>query len=193
MIDHLAAIGYSGARAGTKGVNPPDFPDSLRGDFDVYNGENSIYYPAFSDVLKAYVDDAIAKGGWAIREFHGVQDTSWETVPTTDYEAHLDYIKAKVDAAELWVDTPSTVGHYRFARQYCNTPTVDGGTLTFVEPSAQCLANATPLSVLIQTELDAAVLSATQNGKAVKVQRLAEKRYLVDMNPSQGRVVLHGE
>jgi hypothetical protein len=138
----LAEVGYTGARAGTKGVNPPNFPDPLRGDFDVYNDENSIYYPAFSDVLKAYVDDAISKGGWAIREFHGVQDASWETVPTTDYEAHLDYIKEKSHAAELWVDTPSTVGHYRFARQYCGTPTVDGALLGFPAPSAQCVANA---------------------------------------------------
>ena len=68
MIDHLGTVGYLAARAGIKGVNAPDFPDPLREEFDVYNDENSIYYPQFSDVNKAYVDDAIAKGGWAIRE-----------------------------------------------------------------------------------------------------------------------------
>ena len=193
MIDRLATVGYTGARAGTKGVNPPDFPDALRGDFDVYNDENSIYYPAFPDVLKAYVDDAISKGGWAIREFHGVQDTSWEMVPTPDYNAHLDYIKAKVDAGELWVDTPSTVGHYRFARQFCGTPTVDGAALSFGEPSAQCAANATQLSVIVQTELDSAVLNATQAGKTVVAQRLGEKRFLVNVDPTLGRAVLLGE
>ena len=193
MVDHLAAVGYTGARAGSKGVNPPDFPDPLRSEFDVYNGENSIYYPAFPDVLKAYVDDAISKGGWAIREFHGVQDTSWEAVPTTDYEAHLDYIKGKVDTGELWVDTPSTVSHYRFARQFCGLPTVVGAVLSFGAPSAQCTANATPLSVIVQTEVDAAVLSATQGMKALPTRRLSEKRYLVDVDPTLGRVVLHGE
>ena len=192
MIDRLATVGYTGARAGTKGVNPANFPDPLRGDFDVYNGENSIYYPTFPDVLKAYVDDAITKGGWAIREFHGVQDASWETVPTADYEAHLDYIKAKVDAGELWVDTPSKVGHYRFARQYCGLPSVMGGALEFASPSAECLANATPLSVIVQTELDTPTMSATQAGKEVPSKRLAEKRFLVDIDPSQGRAIVRG-
>jgi peptidoglycan/xylan/chitin deacetylase (PgdA/CDA1 family) len=193
MVDRLATVGYTGARAGTKGVNPPNFPDPLRGDFDVYNDENSIYYPAFPDVLKAYVDDAISKGGWAIREFHGVQDSSWEAVPTTDYEAHLDYIKEKEDAGELWVDTPSAVGHYRFARQYCGVPTVDAARLTFPTPSAQCLANATELSVILQTELDTPTLTAMQNGKALTTHRLTEKRFLLDIDPTLGRIELHGE
>jgi len=192
MIDHLGAIGYTGARAGAKGVNPPNFPDPLRGEFDVYNDENSIYYPQFSDVNKAYVDDAIAKGGWAIRELHGIEDTSWEHIPTTDYLAHLDYVKAKVDSGELWVDTPSTVSHYRFARQYCGVPTVLGATLSFAAPSAQCTANATPLSVILTTAVDAPNVSATQAGKALISKRLGAKRYLVDIDPTLGDVVLQG-
>jgi peptidoglycan/xylan/chitin deacetylase (PgdA/CDA1 family) len=192
MIDHLGTIGYTGARAGGKGVTPADFTDPLREDFDVYNDENSIYYPQFSDVLKAYVDAAISQGGWAIRELHGIDDQSWEPITTADYTAHLDYVKAQVDAGALWVDTPSTVGHYRFARQYCGVPTVSGAELSFGEPSAQCSANATALSVIVDTEVDAMTLSATQDGKAALTQRLAAKRYLVDIDPTLGAVVLSG-
>jgi peptidoglycan/xylan/chitin deacetylase (PgdA/CDA1 family) len=190
MIAHLGSVGYVGARAGIKGVNPPDFPDPLRGNFDVYNDENSIYYPQFSDVNKAYVDDAIAKGGWAIRELHGIQDTSWEPVPTADYMAHLDYVKGKVDSGELWVDTPSAVSHYRFARQYCGVPSALGSTLSFAAPSAQCSANATPLSVIVTTTVDAPNVSATQAGKSLTSKRLGGKRYLVDIDPTLGDVVL---
>ena len=193
MIDHLGTVGYEGARAGIKGVNPPDFPDPLRGEFDVYNDENSIYYPQFSDVMKAYVDDAIAKGGWAIRELHGVADTSWEPVPTADYLAHLDYVKSKVDEGALWVDTPSTVSHYRFARQYCGLPTINGTVLSFGEPSAQCVANATALSVIVTTELDAPALNATQAGKALTSKRLGPKRYAVDVDPTLGVAQLGGD
>lgn len=193
MIDRLAMAGYTGARAGIKGVNPPNFPDPLRGDFDVYNGENSIYYPMYSDVLKAYVDDAISKGGWAIREFHGVQDTSWESVPTVDYEAHLDYIKAKADAGELWVDAPSRVQHYRFAREFCAMPKVEGGVLGFVAPTEQCKANAIPLSFIVTTEVDTPTLEATQAGEVLPSKRLGEKRFLIDADPTLGRVVLRGE
>ena len=193
MLDHLAAVGYTGARAGTKGVNPPDFPDALHGEFDVYNGENSIYYPQSQDVLKAYVDDAIAKGGWAVRELHGIQDASWQSIPLTDYLAHLDYIKAKQDEGALWVDTPTAVNHYRFARQFCGTPTVLGNSLSFAMPSAQCTANATPLSVIVTTAADAPVLSATQNGAPVASKRLGANRFVVDVDPMLGAVTLLGE
>jgi peptidoglycan/xylan/chitin deacetylase (PgdA/CDA1 family) len=193
QLDHLTTVGYTGARAGSKGVNAANFPDPMRGSFDVYNGENSIYYPKFADVLKAYVDDAISKGGWAIREFHGVEDKSWETVPTVDYEAHLDYIKSKADAGELWVDTPSRVQHYRFARDFCAMPKVDGAVLSYGDPTEQCKANAIALSFVITTEIDTPVLSAVQAGKALPSKRLGEKRFLVDADPTLGRVVLRGE
>ncbi|HWZ88217.1 MAG TPA: polysaccharide deacetylase family protein [Polyangiaceae bacterium] len=192
MIDHLGQVGYTGARAGTKGVTPADFSDPLREDFDVYNDENSIYYPAYPDVLKAYVDDAISQQGWAIRELHGVADASWEPIPLADYQAHLDYVKAKVDEGALWVDTPSTVGHYRFARQYCGVPSVNGAELRFPPPSSQCTANATALSVIVDTEIDTATLNASQNGNALPTQRLAANRFLVDVDPTLGAVVLMG-
>ncbi len=192
MIDHLGTVGYTGARAGSKGVTAANFTDPLREDFDVYNDENSIYYPQNSDVLTAYVDAAIAQGGWAIRELHGIADQSWEPIPLADYQAHLDYIKGKQDAGELWVDTPSTVSHYRFARQYC-TPNVTGALLSFPSPSAQCQANATVISVIIDTEVDTPTLTATQNGKALSTKRLAASRYLVDINPMLGAAVLSGQ
>lgn len=191
MIDHLGAIGYTGARAGSKGVTAADFADPLREDFDVYNDENSIYYPQNADVLKAYVDAAIAQGGWAIRELHGIADQSWEPIPTADYQAHLDYIKAKQDAGELWVDTPSTVSHYRFARQYC-LPSIEGARLAFPAPSAQCRASSTVISVIVNTESDTMELGATQNGKALTTKRLDAKRYLVDINPLLGPAILMG-
>jgi hypothetical protein len=191
MIDHLGAIGYSGARAGLKGVTPLDFSDPLRENFDVYNDENSIYYPANPDVLTAYVDDAISKKSWAIRELHGVNDMSWEPIPTADYETHLDYVKSKVDSGELWVDTPSTVGHYRFARQYC-VPNIDDAVLSFPSPSQLCLANATVVSVIVDTEIDRATLNATQNGKALDTKRIAAKRYIVEINPALGPALLQG-
>jgi len=192
MIDHLGEIGYVGARAGKKGVNTPEFADPLRESFDVYNDENSIYYPQFSDVLKAYVDDAIAKGGWAIREFHGIADMSWEPVPTADYEAHLDYVKSKVDEGALWVDTPSVVTRYSLSRKNCGLPITLGGAVGFPSPSAECVAHATPLSVIITTDTDAATLSATQAGHAVPAKKLGPMRFLVDIDPSAGGVIING-
>ncbi|HVY29601.1 MAG TPA: polysaccharide deacetylase family protein [Polyangiaceae bacterium] len=190
MIAHLHELGYTGARAGVKGINPPDFSDALRESFDVYGHENSIYWPQNTDVLEAYVDAAIQQGGWAIRELHGVEDQSWEPVPAADYEAHLDYVAAKVQAGSLWVDTPSAVGHYRFARKYCGVPVASGDLLHFPSPSADCVANASVLSVVITTERDAPALVATQAGQALTTKKLGANRFVVDALPTGGDVVL---
>ncbi|MES1175934.1 MAG: hypothetical protein ABUL62_16555 [Myxococcales bacterium] len=49
------------------------------------------------------------------------------------------------------------------------------------------------LSVIVTTELDNATLTATQGGKALTTARLGEKRFLVDVDPTLGRVLLHGQ
>ncbi len=190
-VTRLGELGYLGARAGTKGVNVADFPDGLRVKFDVYGGENSIY-DGQGDILKIYVDLAIAEGGWSVREFHGIADTSFWAIEVEAYRAHLDYVRLKVDAGELWVDTPSTVVRYRFARQHCGLPTVSGATLMFGAAGAKCIAYATPLSVLVTTERDAPSLIAVQDGGMVKTRRLAVGRYVVDINPLGGAVTTGG-
>jgi hypothetical protein len=82
------------------------------------------------------------------------------------------------------------VGHYRFARQYCGVPSVSGGELTFAEPSAACKANATALTFIVDTEADVATLTATQDGTALPTKRVGAKRYLVDMDPTRGAVLI---
>lgn len=190
-VEHLGTLGYLGARAGKKGVNKPDFPDGMRVMFDVYGGENSIY-DGMGDILQIYVDLAISEGGWSVREFHGVDDTSFWAMATPDYQAHLDYVKSKVDSGELWVDTPSTVVRYRFARQYCGVPQADGYQLAFAAPSTDCARYATPLTVLISTELDAPSLLATQDGQMLTTRKLAERKFAVDIDPSLGPAAVGG-
>jgi hypothetical protein len=190
-IARLSTLGYLGARAGTKGVNGADFPDGMRVMFDVYGGENSIY-DGDGDILKIYVDLAISEGGWSVREFHGIDDTTFWSMATPDYQTHLDYVKSKVDSGELWVDTPSTVVRYRFARQYCGMPTPDTYKVEFASPSAECARYATSLTVIVTTETDAPSLLAEQNGKMLKTKRLAEKRFAVDIDPAQGPAALGG-
>jgi hypothetical protein len=190
-IQRLSSLGYLGARAGTKGVNAADFPDGMRVMFDVYGGENSIY-DGDGDILKIYVDLAIADGGWSVREFHGIDDTTFWSMATPDYQAHLDYVKSKVDSGELWVDTPSTVVRYRFARQHCGLPTPDGYKVSFAMPSADCTRYATSLTVIVTTATDAPSLLGMQNGKMLETKRIAEKRFSVEIDPTQGPAALGG-
>jgi peptidoglycan/xylan/chitin deacetylase (PgdA/CDA1 family) len=190
-VERVGSLGYLGARAGKKGVNAADFPDGLRVMFDVWGGENSIYNLQ-GDVLKLYVDLAIAQGGWAVREFHGVADSTFWAPTIEDYEAHLDYVKSKVDSGELWVDTPSAVVRYRFSRQYCGLPSPSGDTLGFAAPSPDCDRYGAPLSVLISSSVDAPSLLAQQDGAPLKTKRLGPKQFVVDVNPLGGPATLGG-
>ena len=190
-VDHVGSLGYLGARAGRKGVNPADFPDGLRVMFDVWGGENSIY-DGQGDILKIYVDLAISEGGWSVREFHGIADTTFFAMNLDDYRAHLDYVKSKVDSGELWVDTPSAVVRYRFSRQYCGVPSADGYQLSFPTATCDCAHYAVPLSVIVTTAVDAASAVATQDGKMLPTKKLAPNRFVVEMAPLGGPVAVGG-
>ncbi len=191
-VNHLGSIGYLGARAGTKGLNEPDFTDALRVKFDVYGGENSIY-ESQGDILKYYVDLAISERGWAVRELHGIADQTFFPVPVEDYKAHLDYVASKVESGELLVDTPTNIIHYRFARQYCGTPAVSGNSLAFPSPSAPCTDQGSLLTVVIGTEVDVTTLYATQGDKDCVTKKLGSKRYAVDVDPSAGSALISGD
>jgi peptidoglycan/xylan/chitin deacetylase (PgdA/CDA1 family) len=142
-----------------------------------------------ASVLRQYVDDAIAQGGWAIREFHGVDD-GWEPVPSSVYGAHLDYVKDKASAGELWVENPTPIIRYRRARQHC-TSTVTDHTLSFGSPSAACLKYAVPLSfTLTVNDTDPPALSATQGGSSLTVTKTGPGTFQVELDPTGGDVLV---
>ncbi len=192
VVAHLGTLGYSGARAGAKGLNQADFGDGLRVMFDVYGGENSIYIEQ-GDILKYYVDLAIQDGGWAVREFHGIADQTFEPIPVVDYEAHLDYVKSKVDANELWVDTPSSVINYRFARMHCGSPVASGNGLSFPTTDPQCPSFPSTVSVIITTAVDVTTLYAVQQGLQRTTKKLGPSRYTADIDPMAGTATISGD
>lgn len=216
FLAHLEADGYLGARAGARGRNASDFSDDFRLKFDVYGPGYSIYtYEGAGAgtacdsavegqtgtgtdecrmyVLNHYVDETIAEGGYGIREMHGVggPGNGWEPVPTALYEQHLDYVKGKVDAGDLWVTTASDAVRYRHARQACALPVVGGTGLTFGTPSADCSRYATALSYVISAAgASPTSLSATQAGADVDVRMESPGTFLVTADPSKGAVTL---
>jgi peptidoglycan/xylan/chitin deacetylase (PgdA/CDA1 family) len=191
-VAHLATLGYVGARAGSKGLNQADFDDGLRVMFDVYGGENSIYMEQ-GDILKYYVDLAIEEGGWAVREFHGIADQTFFPVPVADYEAHLDYVKSKVDTNELWVETPTRVIDYRFARMHCGSPVASGNGLSFPTTGSQCPSFPGTLSVILTTAVDVTTLYAVQQGLQRATKKLGPGRYTADIDPMAGMATITGD
>jgi hypothetical protein len=191
-VNHLVSLGYLGARAGTKGLNEPDFSDAMRIKFDVFGGENSIY-ESQGDILKYYVDLAISERGWAVREFHGIADQTFDPIPIADYLVHLDYVKDKVESGELLVDTPTNIIHYRLAREFCGTPSASGNHVSFRGGTAECAGPATTLTVILTTTVDATTLYATQDGDACTTKKLGPMRYAVDLDPNAGEATISGD
>ncbi|WP_051711589.1 carbohydrate-binding protein [Andreprevotia chitinilytica] len=187
-VDASGTITYGQA----VGVNSANFTDPYEVQWDLFtnSGQWSLY-PQGSEILNLHVDAAIAQGGWATRTMHGVNDTSYESVPLARYQAHLDYVKTKVDAGLLWVATPSNVIRYRFARQYC-VPTLatDGHHIDFSATDPQCVKYATPITLeLTLTGSDASTLFG-QGGKALPAKSLGNGHYRVDVLPTAGSVTM---
>jgi peptidoglycan/xylan/chitin deacetylase (PgdA/CDA1 family) len=217
-IAHLQQAGYIGARCGAHAINPSAFTNGFAVQFDVWGPNFSIYAASGPCqgktkpdqasrpsrdlpvecrmyVLNQFVDDAITKGGWANREMHGFDDNpgSWEPISVSDYTAHLDHVKAKVDTGDLWMEGPTRIVKYRFAREKCSLPTVStGNTLKFAAPSADCAKYATALSFLISTTdgSDPAALRIRQGTTDSPAKRLSAGHYVVDADPSKGDAVL---
>ncbi|HEY2901086.1 MAG TPA: polysaccharide deacetylase family protein [Polyangia bacterium] len=211
-IARIKGLNYLGARCGSDipTTNTATFADSFKLNFDVYGPAYSTYItdpkcagvvqyvttPAMSPaacrqlVLQRQVDDAITAKGWALREVHGFEGDPdvWEALPVAEYKAHLDYVKMKMDAGQLWAEGPTPVLRYRWARQYCTMPTLTGSTLKFGTQPANCLTYDTVLSYLVTTTdgSDPTTLKVQQGGKTLPVLRLAKGSYAVDADPTKG-------
>jgi peptidoglycan/xylan/chitin deacetylase (PgdA/CDA1 family) len=224
-VAYLQRAGYLSARCGTPGVNEAAFGDPFAVRFDVFGpsysrafgssacaatsaGAAPVQYvtpPAAytsacrRDVLDGYVDEAIAAGGWAVRELHGLDPADpegWETVALSDYRAHLDHVVEKIAAGALWVEGPTTVVKYRLAREACALPTVVAGdTLRFATPTAACRRVATVLSYRVsraECRGGAAVteLRVRQGDRELPARRLAACSWAVDADPTRGDALL---
>jgi peptidoglycan/xylan/chitin deacetylase (PgdA/CDA1 family) len=181
-IAHLSIRGYLGARAGERGLNAPDFADPLRVNYDAYGPEYSVY-EGRKDLLSAYVDDAIACGGWAVRELHGVEDSSWESIPLADYRAHLDRVKTLTLSGELWMATPCEVIRYRLTREARGSACVRDGVLGFAGKNDP-LCDATPITVVLSTERDAPRLDCRRGDHSFAATRVGPGKFMLDVDPN---------
>jgi hypothetical protein len=176
----VQGAGHLGARAGGGGVNAADFPDPLRAKFEGY-GPYSAYGTGPAS-LDRYVDAALAAGGWALRECHGVQDESWEPVPLDGYRAHLERVRGQVDDHQLWMAPPSTVVRYRLRRQSCGAPSVDGSRVTF-GPSEACSASSTDLTIAVALTAKASGVVVRAGDRELPARQNAAGEWVVTIDP----------
>ncbi len=188
-----------------RGVNDADTfdPYFIKNDLFTNSGIWSVYEGS-DDILQAYVDDAVSKGGWALRTFHGVEDTSWEQIPLLRYQGHLDYVKSLVDKGDLWVAGASDIIRYGMSRRSCalqSDTQYDGSlVLGFDLSDPECqkyLASETQLSVVVTGDQALGELSAdyvqTDSEHQPSVQRINDTQFVVNLMPRQGLVVISAE
>ena len=204
LFQQLKDLEYLGARGGNeRGVNSPNMstddplapfrirfdqfyedPDTGRNTYSIYKDQDN--------VLDAYIDDAIHQGGWAVRELHGIEDSSWGNVSLAKYTAHLDYVATKVQSNEIWMDTFTSVNRYRASRAYCGEAAAQDNAVVFsLSTSADCKKYATPLSVIVSTN-GAKSITVTQNGVEIPSKHLDSGRYMLDINPTAGPAYITG-
>ncbi|NTS78385.1 polysaccharide deacetylase family protein [Catenovulum sp. SM1970] len=104
------------------GINAADFSDPYQLLGNLYDDEWGPYNQAHEGAAKitAYLDDTIANGGFGLQYFHGVNDTSYYSVPLNEFTEFLDYLAVKVEDKAVWLDTPEAIVNYRMASQNCS-------------------------------------------------------------------------
>ena len=216
ILRTIADEGYKGARGGAgqsinnANLNPNDDLAPFKANFDCFNIHQTDEVSCSKhretqipqEILKRFLDDAIADGGWALRELHGIEDNpglaeqdrttadSWGWVSLKEYSDHLDYVKSRVESGDVWMDTPTHVTLYWASRAYCGEPSIKGnGKLEFdnYQNGAGCIKYSTPLDVIVTVD-DADTLSASQDGASLPVTKLGDHRFLMPVNPTGGEV-----
>jgi peptidoglycan/xylan/chitin deacetylase (PgdA/CDA1 family) len=191
IIEFLKTLGYLGARSGTQAaLNPNTFNDFMNLNYFVFNGTDEALAS-----LNPTIDQAIASGGYAVREFHGIEDGSWANMTIANYTSHLDYVKSKMDDGSLWSATTTEAITYKMQRDAfqpvvaydaaTNTITVSFTSLKTIDPSVL----RTPVTVNVNLNGLIGIYDATQKNVAVAS---SVKNGIVSFNvyPSDGTVTL---
>jgi peptidoglycan/xylan/chitin deacetylase (PgdA/CDA1 family) len=191
VIDYLKNnLGYIGSRAGTGALNSSNFTNFMNINFYGYDGS-----AAATAGLNPSIDDVILTGGYLMREFHGIDDLSYGALTTANYTAHLDYVKSKITAGDIWSATASEAITYKMQRDAYTIGTVynaAAGTINVNFTNIKILNTAvlkTPVTVNVNLGSIAGTFTALQGTTNVNVTRNGS---IVSFNvyPNQGNVVL---
>ena len=149
--------------------------------------------------LIAMVDYPINYTGWALQYNHGVNDSSWESIPLDVFIEYADHLAKRRDAGDIWVATPETVTKYHQATIACTLKApiaLPHATLYQVDTeSVACQRHLTAVTAII--DLLAPVTRVLQAGQPLehswtKATDHVPAQLMVNFNPAAGELlVLH--
>ena len=184
-------LGYLGSRAGTQlAVNANTFTDFMRLNFYVYDGTAQALTS-----LNTAVNTAISSGGYAVREFHGIDDGSWSAMTVANYTSHLNYVKTKMDDGSIWSATPTEVITYKMQRDAFQPVVAYTASTGIINVTFNALKTIdpsvlrTPVTVNVNLNGIAGTYNVLQNNSNVISTRISN---IISFNvyPNQGAVSL---
>jgi len=200
--NHLKSIGYIGSRTGTynseeSATFTPDQDGFFRNAFVV--DVNSNGDPISLTNLNSYVDQAIANGTWVNREMHNVGSSGWGSITVANYRAHLNYVKTKVNANQIWVGTVSEILTYQIQKNnYTPSTSYDNinneVNITWNNPSfnvaqyLQPLQTKSPVTLKVNMDNLTGNYTVTQNGSPVNISKTIGNILYIDVYPHSGPV-----
>ncbi len=196
---YLKNIGYLGARAGTQAaVNAPTFSDYFHLNYYVYE-------PGFSLAqLNTGLLAAVASGGYAVQELHGIQDDSWGMVTVANYRSHLNLVKDKINTGDVWASSLGEVITYRIQRGAYTPTAVYNATAKTVTVNFAPIAGQTVNTAVLKSPVTINVglpglpyagnLTVTQNGQVIPVTdiKVTAAGLSVNAYPYKGALVISG-
>lgn len=192
ILNHLKVnLGYLGSRAGNQlAVNTSNFTDFMRLNYYVYDGT-----PTALAGLNTAIDAAISSGGYAVREFHGIDDGSWAAMTLANYTSHLNFVKTKMDDGSLWSATPTEAITYKMQRDAFQPVVTYNSALSTINLTFNKLQNidpsvlTTPVTVNVNLNGLTGNYSVVQDNKTIIATR-ASNVISFNIYPHQGAVTL---
>lgn len=205
--DFLKTSGYIGSRTGTYNAAEvfnfaPDADGFFRNAF-VVDVEN-VGGVTKAVRLNQWVDIAISNRTWVNRELHNVGNSGWGHVTVDEYRTHLNYVKQKVDANDIWVGTISEVLTYQIQKlNYTPTSSYDAAnkriTVSWNTPAfnvGNYLANLqfkSPITLNVNVGAVPSTYRVFQNGIEITDVRRVGNVVSANVYPHLGQVVLTEE
>lgn len=149
LVGYLKHQKFIGARmsggttvGGCDGVNPSSY-DPFRTSCNIWMNAGT----ASIDELQHLVQCAVDNGGHLNYMFHNLgEEVSWSPIGFTDWITVLDYLKGRMDAGDLWVETVQRITKYMMERDtYTVGVTSDDGFTMTIEFNTSVEVNPSPM------------------------------------------------
>lgn len=204
--NHLKGLKYIGSRTGNYEKHDvesfaPDTDGFFRSAVIVAAETNNGTTKAIN--LNYWVDYAINNGVWVNRELHNVGTSGWGHVTVSEYRNHLNHLKSKIDAGDVWTGTISEILTYQIQKvNYTPTAQYNASNQQIVvswnQPNFNVETYLAPLQIKSPISLNVDIskisnrnqLNISQNGKNITDYVINGNTLVANLYPHEGDIII---